>query len=151
MCAKPGSIVGITTGLEGAGGFGKTMLAEMTCADERVREYFAGRVYVVTLGRDVRGPSAIAAKVIKAIEFITGYVATYTTRASHATNWAACSTSTPAVARCWCWTTCGTPPNSARSCAAAGTACGWLPLASRRSSQTTRLGCRLTGYPRSSP
>ncbi len=78
VCAKPGSMVGITTGLAGAGGFGKTMLAEMACADERVREYFAGRVYVVPLGRDVRGPSAIATRVIKAIEFITGHTATYT-------------------------------------------------------------------------
>jgi WD40 repeat protein len=78
VCAKPGSMVGITTGLEGAGGFGKTMLAEMACADERVREHFAGRVYVVTLGQDVRGPSAIATKVIEAIHFITGHTATYT-------------------------------------------------------------------------
>ena len=34
--------VGITTGLYGAGGFGKTMLARMVCADRRVRRRFGG-------------------------------------------------------------------------------------------------------------
>jgi hypothetical protein len=34
--------VGITTGLYGAGGFGKTTLAHMVCADRRVRQRFKG-------------------------------------------------------------------------------------------------------------
>jgi hypothetical protein len=55
--------VGITTGLYGAGGFGKTTLAQMVCADRRVRQWFGGRVYLVTVGRDVRGAAAVAAKV----------------------------------------------------------------------------------------
>jgi hypothetical protein len=50
-----GETVGITTGLYGAGGFGKTTLALMVCADRRVRRRFRGRVYLVTVGRDLRG------------------------------------------------------------------------------------------------
>ncbi|HZG07123.1 MAG TPA: NB-ARC domain-containing protein [Streptomyces sp.] len=64
--------VGITTSLHGAGGFGKTTLARVVCADRRVRRHFRDRVYMVTLGRDVRGRAAIAAKVAEVTEFITG-------------------------------------------------------------------------------
>ena len=64
--------VGITTGLYGAGGFGKTTLAKMVCADQRVRRWFGGRVYLVTVGRDVRGAAAVAAKVIDVIRLVTG-------------------------------------------------------------------------------
>jgi hypothetical protein len=69
---KGGGTVGITTALLGAGGFGKTTLAEVVCADRRVRRRFAGRIYRVTVGRDVRGPAAVAAKVCEAARFITG-------------------------------------------------------------------------------
>ncbi|HEV3293785.1 MAG TPA: NB-ARC domain-containing protein, partial [Streptosporangiaceae bacterium] len=62
--------VGITTGLYGAGGFGKTTLAQMVCADRRVRQWFGGRVYLVTVGRDVRGAAAIAAKVNDVIKLV---------------------------------------------------------------------------------
>ena len=48
-----------TTGLYGAGGFGKTTLARMVCADRRVRRRFGGRVYLVTAGRDLRGAAAV--------------------------------------------------------------------------------------------
>ncbi|MBC7274815.1 MAG: hypothetical protein H5T76_39955, partial [Streptomyces sp.] len=67
-----GVMVGITTGLHGAGGFGKTTLAHMVCAHRRVRRVFRGRVYVVTIGRNVRGRAAIAAKVAETTRFITG-------------------------------------------------------------------------------
>ena len=70
--------VGITTGLYGAGGFGKTMLARMVCADRRVRRRFGGRVYLVTVGRDVRGTAAVAAKVNDVIKLISGETATFT-------------------------------------------------------------------------
>ncbi len=69
--------VGITTGLYGAGGFGKTMLAHIVCADPRVRRRFAGGVYIVTIGRDVRGAAAIAAKVNDLIQLVTGEGATF--------------------------------------------------------------------------
>ena len=69
---------GITTGLYGAGGFGKTTLARMVCADRRVRRRFGGRVYLVTVGRDVRGAAAIAAKVNDVIKLVAGEDATFT-------------------------------------------------------------------------
>src|ERR1039457_3287012 len=43
--------VGITTGLYGAGGFGKTTLAHMVCADRRVRERVQGGGSCVVVGR----------------------------------------------------------------------------------------------------
>lgn len=66
-----GRTVAITTSLEGAGGFGKTVLARAVAASPRVRRHFRGRIYVVTIGRDVRGRAAIAAKVAEATRFIT--------------------------------------------------------------------------------
>ena len=62
----------ITAGLYGGGGFGKTTLARMVCADRRVRQRFAGRVYLVTVGRDVRGAAAISAKVNDVIQIVLG-------------------------------------------------------------------------------
>ena len=51
--------VGVTTAVHGAGGFGKTTVAKMVRADRRVLRRFRGRVYWVTLGRDV-GKQALA-------------------------------------------------------------------------------------------
>ena len=67
--------VAITTGLHGAGGFGKTTLAAMVCADRRVRRHFGGRIYMVTVGRDVRGPAAIAALVNDVTRLVAGEAA----------------------------------------------------------------------------
>ncbi|MER7664849.1 NB-ARC domain-containing protein [Streptomyces sp. NPDC096193] len=67
-----GDAVGITTGLHGAGGFGKTTLARVVCADRRIRRRFGGRVYLVTIGRDVRGRAAVAAKVAEVTRYLTG-------------------------------------------------------------------------------
>lgn len=69
--------VGITTGLYGAGGFGKTVLAKMACADPRVRQCFGDQVYFVTVGRDVREPTALAAKVNDVIKLMTGEDASF--------------------------------------------------------------------------
>ncbi|MEU4807193.1 NB-ARC domain-containing protein [Actinosynnema sp. NPDC023587] len=63
LCRRGGVSVGITTALSGAGGFGKTTVAKLVRADRRVLRRFGGGVYWVTLGRDVRTPAAIAAKV----------------------------------------------------------------------------------------
>jgi WD40 repeat protein len=56
---RRGGTVGITTAVHGAGGFGKTTVAKMVRADRRVLRRFRGRVYWVTLGRDV-GKQALA-------------------------------------------------------------------------------------------
>ncbi|MGI5518489.1 NB-ARC domain-containing protein [Streptomyces sp. CA-106131] len=66
--------VGITAtaGLHGAGGFGKTTLAEMVWANRKVQRRFKGRIYRITLGLDVRSRAAIAAKVGEATRFIAG-------------------------------------------------------------------------------
>jgi hypothetical protein len=70
--------VGITTGLYGAGGFGKTTLALMVCADQQVRDLFGDGVYPVTLGRDLRGLAAVAAKINDVIKLVSGTDATFT-------------------------------------------------------------------------
>ncbi|MEV7738866.1 NB-ARC domain-containing protein [Streptomyces sp. NPDC088921] len=66
--------VGITAtaGLHGAGGFGKTTLAEVVWADRRIQRRFRGRIYRITLGLDVRSRAEITAKVAEATRFITG-------------------------------------------------------------------------------
>ncbi|MFF1381620.1 NB-ARC domain-containing protein [Streptomyces sp. NPDC058308] len=64
--------VGLTTALAGAGGFGKTMLAEAVCANGQVRRRFRSRIYLVTIGRDVRGRADVTAKVAEVTRFVTG-------------------------------------------------------------------------------
>ena len=78
LLASGDGLVGITTGLHGAGGFGKTTLARVVCADARVRRRFGGGIYLVTVGRDVRGAAAIAAKVNDVIKSVAGEEATFT-------------------------------------------------------------------------
>jgi WD40 repeat protein len=73
-----GRLAGITTGLSGAGGFGKTTLAKMACADPKIRKIFGDQVHLVTLGRDLRSPAAIAAKVNDLIKVITQGDASFT-------------------------------------------------------------------------
>jgi hypothetical protein len=57
------SSVGITTAVRGEGGFGKTTVAKLAGADRKVLRRFRGRVFWVTLGRDLQTKAAIAAKV----------------------------------------------------------------------------------------
>ena len=73
-----GRTVGITTALHGAGGFGKTTVAAMACADERVRRRFGSRIHTLTFGRDVRGPAAVVAKVNDLVSQISQQPATFT-------------------------------------------------------------------------
>jgi WD40 repeat protein len=64
LTARHARAVGITamTGLAGAGGFGKTTLAEMVRADPRIRRRFAGGSVRLTVGQGVRG-AALALKI----------------------------------------------------------------------------------------
>ncbi|MGI5405161.1 NB-ARC domain-containing protein [Streptomyces chartreusis] len=64
--------VGITAGLHGAGGFGKTTLARYVAAQGTVQRRFPGGVHLITIGRDVRGRAAVAAKVAEETRLITG-------------------------------------------------------------------------------
>jgi hypothetical protein len=78
LLRRRGRTVGITTALQGAGGFGKTTLALMVCGDRRVGRRFKGFVYLVTIGRDVQGATAIARKVNDVIKLVAGEDATFT-------------------------------------------------------------------------
>ena len=61
---SPGAAaVGVTTGLVGAGGFGKTTLARMTAYDPRIRGEFHGGVVWVTVGEHAIGPD-LAGKIV---------------------------------------------------------------------------------------
>ncbi|MGY0063335.1 NB-ARC domain-containing protein [Streptomyces sp. LZ34] len=71
VCGTRGT-VGITTSLSGAGGFGKTTLAELICASPRVRKRYKGGVYSFAIGREARGRAEIAARVAEIARFITG-------------------------------------------------------------------------------
>jgi WD40 repeat protein len=62
---------GITVGLYGAGGFGKSTLALMAGTDRQVRDRFGGRVFWVTVGQD-RGVDAITKHVNDMIYLISG-------------------------------------------------------------------------------
>ncbi len=51
---RRGRTVGVTTALQGAGGFGKTTVAKLVRSDRRILRRFGNHVYWVTLGRDAR-------------------------------------------------------------------------------------------------
>ena len=63
LLAPDASAVAVTTGLLGAGGFGKTTLARMIAHDPRVRAQFPAGVAWVTVGEDASGPG-LAAKLV---------------------------------------------------------------------------------------
>ena len=63
--------VALTTGLVGAGGFGKTTLAAKACQDRRVRRVFRGGIVWITVGRDTDGPG-LAARISEVIATADG-------------------------------------------------------------------------------
>ena len=65
VLAADADAVGVTTGLVGAGGFGKTTLARMVAHDPRVRTEFPGGTVWVTVGEDAAGPD-LAHKLVSA-------------------------------------------------------------------------------------
>ncbi|WP_158226759.1 NB-ARC domain-containing protein [Amycolatopsis vastitatis] len=63
LLGRARTTVGITTAVQGAGGFGKTTVAKLVRADRRILRRFDGGIYWVTLGRDVRSKAAITGRV----------------------------------------------------------------------------------------
>lgn len=52
LAEKGGGTVGVTTALAGAGGYGKTTLANMLCHDEDVQRHFTGGILRVEIGKE---------------------------------------------------------------------------------------------------
>jgi hypothetical protein len=77
--------VALTTGLVGAGGFGKTTLAARACRDREVLRWFGGGVVWVTVGRDTAGPG-LAARISEVIANAGGSGSAFTSpeQAGHA-------------------------------------------------------------------
>jgi WD40 repeat protein len=69
LTTERGPAVALTTGLVGAGGFGKTMLAARACADRAVRKRFRNGILWVTVGRDLSG-TALAARITDLISVL---------------------------------------------------------------------------------
>lgn len=61
VLAPDAASVGVTTGLVGAGGFGKTTLARMVAHDPRIRAGFPDGQVWVTVGQDTVGPDLAGA------------------------------------------------------------------------------------------
>ena len=69
---RPGvSVVGMTTGLWGAGGFGKTTMARLLVHRQEVREEFPDGVVWVIVGEDAVGPE-LAEKVTNLVGLLSG-------------------------------------------------------------------------------
>jgi WD40 repeat protein len=65
LTARGGGVVALSTGLVGAGGFGKTTLAAKACHDRAVRRRFRGGIWV-TVGRDLNG-AGLAARISEVV------------------------------------------------------------------------------------
>ena len=71
LTAAGSGTVALTTGLVGAGGFGKTTLAAKACRDHKVRRLFRGGIVWITVGRDTNGPG-LAARISEVIATADG-------------------------------------------------------------------------------
>ena len=71
LTAAGSGAVALTTGLVGAGGFGKTTLAAKACQDRKVRRLFRGGIVWITVGRDTDGPG-LAARISEVIAAADG-------------------------------------------------------------------------------
>ncbi len=71
LLSDGGDWVGVTTGVEGAGGFGKTTLTAMACSRDEVRRRYPGGLVWVTAGEKAAG-AELAGLVNDACEVLTG-------------------------------------------------------------------------------
>src|SRR5262249_24457095 len=71
LLAKDGGTVGLSTGLYGAGGFGKTTLARQVCWNRAVRRWFRGGAFEVPIGDGMVGAD-LAQKVTNLIHGLGG-------------------------------------------------------------------------------
>ena len=71
LTAAGSGAVALTTGLVGAGGFGKTTLAAKACQDRKVQRLFRGGIVWITVGRDTDGPG-LAARISEVIATADG-------------------------------------------------------------------------------
>lgn len=71
LLAPEAGSVGITTGLHGTGGFGKTTLAAEICRDAEIRERFPGGMLWITVGEQP-SEAALAAKINDLSEQLSG-------------------------------------------------------------------------------
>src|SRR5262249_14936671 len=69
--AASGRSVALTTGLAGAGGFGKTMLAAQACRHQQVVRRFKGRIIWITVGQGTGGAD-LAARISETIRNLGG-------------------------------------------------------------------------------
>ena len=111
VLAPDAGAVGVTTGLVGAGGFGKTTLARMVAHDPRVRAEFAGGVVWVTVGEDASGPD-LAAKLVSAARLFDPAAPEVTDPLAAG---AVLGRALAGGGCCWWSTTCGRPRRWSRS------------------------------------
>src|ERR1035437_3014753 len=85
LTSRGSRTVALTTGLVGAGGFGKPMLAARACQTPSVQRRFRGGIVWVTLGRDVDAPG-LAARISELIANVGGQASAFTSpeQAGHA-------------------------------------------------------------------
>ena len=90
LTAAGSGAVALTTGLVGAGGFGKTTLAAKACQDRKVRRLFRGGIVWITVGRDTDGPGLAVriSEVIAAGDGDSG--SAFTRRSCCASGWTGC-------------------------------------------------------------
>jgi hypothetical protein len=109
---QPGtSAVGITTGLWGAGGFGKTTMARLLVHRQEIRQKFPDGVVWVTLGEDTMGPE-LAEKATNVVGLLVGERPALTDPWPPVRGWGVRWGSSGC---CWWWMTCGAPPSWNRS------------------------------------
>jgi ATP-dependent protease Clp ATPase subunit len=68
MAARGGGAVGVTTALRGAGGYGKTTLANALCRDPEVRFEFADGIVRVEVGKERNNVTGLVVDLIEVLD-----------------------------------------------------------------------------------